>query len=232
MQGNMNLFYSTKFIDQSIVLEDQEANHCIKSLRHKQGDVVHVVDGHGNLYKTNIEKIVKNQVFLAILETDFHEAPANLPIIAISPIKNSNRYEWFIEKAVELGVGSIIPILCQRTEKRNFRMDRAKKIAVSAMKQSGRRHLPSLNDPMNFNEFVREERIGHKFICHFDESNQNLSSFRKNDTQGTLLIGPEGDFTPEEVETAISHGFVPVNLSSFRLRTETAGLVAIMKMLD
>ena len=156
------------------------------------------------------------------------ETPKPAPnTIAISLVKNAHRFEWFLEKATEIGISRIIPLLCTRTEKQHFRYDRMKGILVSAMLQSQQAWLPLLDEPVRFNEFLRRDISGQKFIAHCEEDARNPLALQLQKGQGKLVcIGPEGDFTIDEIYTATSNGFLPVSLGNTRLRTETAGIVA------
>ena len=156
----------------------------------------------------------------------------NTVCVAVSPIKNSSRFEWFLEKATEVGVGEIVPLLCERTEKQYLKFDRLRGILVSAMLQSQQAWLPILHEPIKFEKFVKESKSNHKFIAHCEENHRvslkKIVGQSANEliNQSTILIGPEGDFTKNEIDFALQNNFTPVALGNTRLRTETAALVA------
>ena len=223
----MNIFYSNSIDSNIIILDKIESNHCIKVLRNDIDDKVLVVDGMGCMYDCIIREIKNKIAYLEIISKTKHNNYYGVHI-AISPIKNHERLEWFIEKAVEIGIDRITFIKCNRTLRNNIRIERLKKIAITAMKQSLKATLPIINSIIDFNEFLDICDNEKRFICYLDGNNDN-NIFNKNLDKiddVCILIGPEGDFTNEEVELALLNKFDSLSLGSSRLRTETAGIVA------
>lgn len=221
------LFYSTSVQGDILSLEGQEAVHCSLVLRKKVGDIIRVVDGKGKLYKCGIDSLGKRGVQCTILGEDFFEQEENLSM-AIAPTKNRDRLEWLLEKLVEIGVSEILLIHTERTERSKINMERLDKKAVGAMKQSLRYYLPKIKQ-LPLTE-VLELQYSHRYIAHCIDGYQteNLVQLQKGENQ-LILIGPEGDFTVEEVQQAIGKGFKSLGLGKHRLRTETAALVAAAK---
>jgi 16S rRNA (uracil1498-N3)-methyltransferase len=225
----MQIFYSGNVSEGMALFSREETGHCLKVLRMRRGDTLVFTDGKGNLYEGVIVSDNPSGMTASVTSVIIKAGKSDYRLhIAISPLKNDDRLEWFIEKAVETGIEEITPVLCQRTEKRRIRRERLEGIMLSAMKQSLRRYLPTLNEPTLFREFVMENHIGRKLIASCDEDFERksiTSAFsRKEDV--LVLIGPEGDFTSDETRLAIEHGFIPVHIGPGRLRTETAGIAA------
>lgn len=214
-----------------IVLDEDTSRHVIQVLRMKKGEQLNLTDGRGNLLSAEITDDHRKHCQVRIERTSHKEQGARKIIIAIALLKNSNRFEWFLEKATEIGVHEIVPLICERTEKQKFREDRMQNILVSAMLQSQQCWLPVLHTPMDYELIFREEEIVHasqKFIAHcIEDQKRNLADL-VNETLPSqiILVGPEGDFTPREVELAIHNHFDAVSLGETRLRAETAGVVA------
>lgn len=224
----MNIFYSTNINGDYGSLDKEESFHCVKVLRSQAGDKVQVVDGTGTLYTCELTAPSPKQTEFRVLERveDFGKRPFSLSI-AIAPTKNLDRMEWFVEKATEIGIEAVFPINCQNSERRVLKIERLLKKALSAMKQSQKAYLPQIGEFSDFKGFISREFKGDKYIAHCHESpKEDLSKIYHRGTDVLILIGPEGDFSKEEVEEAIKNGFKPVNLSSSRLRTETAGIIA------
>ena len=223
----MQLFYSQHIGDNEISLTDQEAIHCSKVLRRKIGDRLNVLDGIGTRYSATISQINKKVVLLneiAIEEQDL--TPLVLPSISVGVLKNNTRMEWLIEKSIEIGVAEITLLICQRSERSKINVDRLHKIAVSAMKQSKRLWLPQINGPIKLKSYLADIDGSEFNIAHYISGQIDLKD--DHDISRTkILIGPEGDFTPDEIKLAIDRGCSTVNLGSSRLRTETAGLFAL-----
>jgi 16S rRNA (uracil1498-N3)-methyltransferase len=200
----------------------------------KQGGQLQLTDGKGKIFTAEIISENKKAAEVKVLSaSNLSLRVAGIPyptpniVIGISLIKNNNRFEWFLEKATEIGVSEIIPLICERTEKQNFRHDRMKNILVSAMLQSKQEWLPILHEPTKFSELVKNSSHQNKFIAHCDEDEKtNLLNTLKISGGALILIGPEGDFTKDEVNSAKQNNFIPVSLGQTRLRTETAGVVA------
>lgn len=216
---------------QEMVLDEDTSRHVIQVLRMKNGDRLNLTDGKGNILTTIIEDDHKKHCAVKIEETSFREKVARSVTIGISLLKNASRFEWFLEKATEIGVNEIIPMTCERTEKEKLRHDRLQSILVSAMLQSQQCWLPVLHEPIAFELLFRQEEVANtaqKFIAHcIADGKANLTDLVNESLPSQIiLIGPEGDFTKEEVDMALRHHFVPVSLGDTRLRAETAGMVA------
>ena len=210
------------------ILSEESSKHIVQVLRMEEKDEIVITNGSGRIVSAQILVADKKKTTVKILHETLIAPPEYKITLAVSLIKNSNRFEWLIEKATEIGVSAIIPIMCKRTEKTHFRHERMKSIAISAMLQSGQAWLPQISLPVKINEVLNSEDYQHKFIAHcIKEEKKNLNEIivDKNASR-IILIGPEGDFTEEEVRDAIQQNFVAVALGDNRLRTETAGLVA------
>jgi 16S rRNA (uracil1498-N3)-methyltransferase len=197
-------------------------------LRMSKGEQILLTDGGGHTVEAEISDAHKRRCAVAALRRDYQPRPSQQFAIGISLIKNSSRFEWFVEKATELGVSEIIPMICERTEREKFRSDRYIAICRSAMLQSRQAWLPVLHEPADFTDVIKNSPHHQRFIAHcMEEDKQTLvSSYDFLLDTHIILIGPEGDFTTSEVELAKEHGYVPVSLGPTRLRTETAGLYA------
>lgn len=215
-----------------ILLSEETSKHIAQVLRKQIGDSIDLTDGRGWLYTTTIIDNHKKKCRVKIEQKKFTEKPTHQLCMAVSLLKNASRFEWFLEKATEIGIIEIIPLRCSRTEKQHFRMDRMKGILMSAMLQSQQQWLPVLHEPTDFELVIRTREDTQKFIAHCepDQKNELAATLKGNTTNGILLIGPEGDFTPAEISLAIANGYVPVALGNTRLRTETAALVGAVLM--
>lgn len=211
-----------------IALNEESSRHIVQVLRMKIGEPLLLTNGRGNLLTCEISDDHKKKCVAKVLESKHNAQGSRKISIAISLLKNANRFEWFLEKATELGIAEIIPAICLRTEKQHFRYDRMKNILISAMLQSQQVWLPSLKEPMQINEIILHAHQSQKFIAHcVDDAKISLSDAINTSTSSQIiLIGPEGDFTKEEIDNAFKNHFVPVALGDTRLRTETAGIVA------
>ncbi|MBN8702582.1 MAG: 16S rRNA (uracil(1498)-N(3))-methyltransferase [Bacteroidetes bacterium] len=230
----MNVFYVEKIVPyQPLILSPEESKHLIRVLRKAKGDIVQVTNGRSEMYEAVINndnyKTGCELLLTAKLENTKETYYSH---IAISPTKNLDRLEWFVEKATELGVHQITPLICARTEKGNVKKDRLEKIALAAMKQSGRAWLPIISEAVEFDTFINTvQQEDQKFVAYCEhlyekKSPPHLSNQLKRGSRYTVLIGPEGDFTKEEVQQALQKGFENVSLGGNRLRTETAALYA------
>jgi 16S rRNA (uracil1498-N3)-methyltransferase len=221
-------FYSEEISTGSgtVELREETAKHVVQVLRMKTGDKIGLTNGKGYLFTTEITEAAKRSVTVRILDTVFHEPAAVKITVAISPVKNAARFEWFLEKAAEVGITRIVPLLCKRTEKLHFRADRMQNILVSAMLQSKQTWLPLLQEPVKFSEFIGQVSNRQKLIAHCEEDTKSQLAALAASPDTLILIGPEGDFTREEIGLAAAHDFKPVALGNTRLRTETAGIVA------
>ncbi len=225
----MQLFYTPE-IDlnsTSFTFDKDESKHIVKVLRKSEGDRLQITDGQGHIYQARIETADPSQCRVQILDARKQVPKRHHLHLAVAPTKNNNRYEWFVEKATEIGAHEITPLICDRSEKKNVKLERLEKLVVSAMKQSLRTFLPKINEPITFKEFVQTQREGSCFIAHCEEEERSdLKRRITPDTPITILIGPEGDFTEPEIKLSYEHGYMPVTLGEARLRTETAALVA------
>jgi 16S rRNA (uracil1498-N3)-methyltransferase len=226
----MNLFFTQNIEKELAFLPETEARHCVQVLRKSVGDSIHFVDGKGGLYEGTIQETGKKKCIVKIEKaTQSFEKRDYYLHIAIAPTKNIDRFEWFLEKATEIGIDEITPLLCEHSERKRIRLDRLEKIALSAMKQSLKAFLPKVNDLTKFSDFINtvENDKSEKFIAHCQENEKtHLKNNSLKDQNVTILIGPEGDFSPAEIQKANQHDFGSVTLGTSRLRTETAGVVA------
>ena len=225
----MQIFYSSGVSGTRATFNRDESGHCIRVLRMKKGDAITFTDGRGNLYEGVISSD-NHHMMEASVTSVLHEYGVRGYRLhaAISPLKNNDRLEWFIEKAVELGIDEITPLICTRTEKPGIKRDRLEGLIISAMKQSVKTYLPVLNDPVPVNVFLTRDLHGVKIIAHCNETPERIcisEAFNRGEDI-VIMIGPEGDFTVEEVRMAVEAGFIPVHLGESRLRTETAGVTA------
>ena len=218
--------------DMIVVLNEENSKHTVQVLRMTEGEQLNLVDGLGTIYTAEIVDAHKKKCTIKIIQTAKQERGPKSVCIAVSPIKNNSRFEWFLEKATEMGVTEIVPLLSDRTEKQHLKFDRLKGILISAMLQSQQAWLPVLHEPIKFSQFVKENSSTDKFIAHCEESQKNslkeilIKSTNQPTNSSSILIGPEGDFTKEEIALALENNYLPVALGDTRLRTETAALVA------
>ncbi len=224
----MQIFYTPNIQGTGHTLSEDESKHCIRVLRMEKGDALALVNGKGNLH---IAEIVdpnpkRCEVAITSTKTDFGKRDYHLHI-AIAPTKNMDRLEWFLEKCTEIGIDEITPILCERSERKVVNLERLEKITVAAMKQSVKAYLPKINGMLPLKQFVGQSFEGQKFIAHCNSWKlQPLKNIVKPQTSITILIGPEGDFSPNEVAICEEKDFHSISLGTSRLRTETAGVVA------
>ena len=225
----MQLFYNPTINETqtSFVFDKEESKHIIKVLRKKESDILHVTNGLGFLFRTEITIASDNKCTVKIISFEKQEAPKFHLHLAVAPTKMNERYEWFLEKATEIGIQEITPIICDHSERNVIKTDRFQKILESAMKQSLHYYLPKLNEPIPFKDFVKTQKSGQLFIAHCEETTKkSLKNELKTNQDVTILIGPEGDFSVKEIQLAIDNKFIPVSLGATRLRTETAAIVA------
>jgi 16S rRNA (uracil1498-N3)-methyltransferase len=225
----MQLFYNSEITESTIdfTFDKEESKHIVKVLRKKDGDILFVTNGLGFLFKTAIVLAIDTKCTVKIVGFEKAPTPKFHLHLAVAPTKMNDRFEWFLEKATEIGISEITPIICDHSERKQIKIDRFDKIVTSAMKQSNQYYLPKLNEPIAFKDFVKKQRDGLLFIAHCEETNKKLlKEVLQPNTDVTLLIGPEGDFSVKEIELAIEKKFVPVSLGNTRLRTETAAIVA------
>ena len=209
-----------------ITLDEDTSKHVVQVLRMKPAERLQLTDGQGNLITVEIIDDHKKKCTVKIVEKSFVEKKNQQVCIAISLLKTASRFEWFLEKATEIGVTEIIPLICDRTEKQHFRYDRMRQILISAMMQSKQVWLPKLHEPVSFEKAISSTEYDTKLLAHcLEEEKTSIADYRhKNDVK--IFIGPEGDFTKEEIEAALAVNFKPVTLGDNRLRAETAGVVA------
>ena len=223
----MNIFYDPNIREGEYMLSEEESKHACKSLRLSIADQILMVNGKGDKYICEIVDAHPKKTLIKTISKESVKAPSFELSIAICPTKNIDRYEWFLEKATEIGISRIIPVFSEHSERKNIKIERLNKILVSAMKQSQRAFLPVLENPIKFNDLVDAEFEGNKYIAHCEEElKKPLKDEVKKDENVLILIGPEGDFSTNEINLALSKGYKPVSLGESRLRTETAGLVA------
>ena len=227
-------FYVTpENLQQNLVtLSEETSKHVVQVLRMQEKDKIKLTDGLGFFYEASIQDANRKRCVVKWQEKFAKPTPDLKVRIAISLIKNNSRFEWFLEKATEIGVVEIVPIICERTEKQKAKFERMQSILISAMLQSQQAWLPKMEEPVSLKKLLLENKNSQKFIACCDErfetvSLTNLPEY-KNDC--LLLIGPEGDFTKEEIDKAVAQGYQPVSLGPTRLRTETAGIVAAVQL--
>ncbi len=230
----MELFYSQNIEGQLIVLDKEESGHLVRVLRHKAGDRINVIDGLGTMYDCVLKDDSPSRAVAVIQEAHrgWGEHPYKLTL-AVCPTKNNDRYEWFAEKAAEMGIDEIVPVIGERSERKVFKTERLRKILVSAAKQSLKSRVPCVCEPVSVKDFILASKNADslKLIAWCFENEDKRVSIREalEAYQGNniiVMIGPEGDFSPNEAKLAVSAGFQPVILGNSRLRTETAALVS------
>ena len=224
----MQLFYLPNLSGSEIILDETESKHAIRVLRLQNGNRVQVIDGAGGFYKAQITDANPKKCRLKIVESqkEFGKKDFHLHI-AIAPTKNIERFEWFLEKATEIGIDEITPLLTSHSERKTINPDRLEKILISAMKQSLKAYLPKLNNLTTFKELIISNKTENKYIAYCDEIQKtHLKDLIIKGNDILILIGPEGDFSPDEIQLAIENSFSLVSLGTARLRTETAGIVA------
>jgi 16S rRNA (uracil1498-N3)-methyltransferase len=230
----MHVFYTPDLQDNThYTLNEEESRHCSKVLRLAVGDQVSLVDGRGGLYEATIHSETKRNVTLAITKStkEYHKRNHRLHI-AVAPTKNIDRLEWFLEKATEIGIDEITPIICAHSERKVIKEDRLQKVITSAVKQSLQAYHPILNPAITFDQLLARDINATKLIAHCieDEQRQYIKDLVAPQGNYFILIGPEGDFSPQEIATAIKQAYLPVTLGNTRLRTETAALAACFEV--
>jgi 16S rRNA (uracil1498-N3)-methyltransferase len=229
----MQLFYCPDINpSQTYTLNKEESMHCVRVLRLKENEIIHITDGLGNLHKAEIIEALPRACSVRIVETktNFEQRDYYLHI-AIAPTKNIARIEWFLEKATEMGIDEITPIICDNSERKTINKDRLEKILISAMKQSLKAFLPKLNNITPFNQFISGISEKNKFICYCQQDDRKfIKQAYKPKESVLILIGPEGDFSEKEVEMALKNNYQKITLGKQRLRTETAALYAVQSI--
>jgi len=223
----LNLFYQPLLPEGVFHLDADESKHAVRVLRKNVGDLIRLIDGKGNFYDASITKADPARCQFTITSQTAEVKNDYSIHIAISPTKNTDRIEWFVEKAVEIGVDKITLIACQKSERVHLKTDRLERVAISAMKQSLKATLPQINGIIKFTDVIRQSREQEKFIAYVDQTNpDHLKNMLTRNTSYLVLIGPEGDFSETELILALQHNFKKVSLGKSRLRTETAGMAA------
>ncbi|GGD07809.1 16S rRNA (uracil(1498)-N(3))-methyltransferase [Hyunsoonleella pacifica] len=225
----MQLFYSPDIHDDSkdFSFSREESKHIVKVLRKSVGDIVNITDGKGILFTGEITLATQNKCIATITAKQLQQQKEYYLHLAVAPTKMNDRYEWFLEKATEIGVDSITPIICDHSERKIIKPERFERILQSAMKQSLSCYKPQLNEAISFKAFIDKAFQGELFIAHCEESSKkSLKQQLKPKTNVTILIGPEGDFSTKEIALALKNNFTAVTLGDTRLRTETAAIVA------
>lgn len=225
----MQLFFQPELTKDSTQcsFDKEESRHIVKVLRKKQGDELLITNGNGFMFTAEIALADVKHCIANIIKTDAYKKPNYHLHLAVAPTKMNDRYEWFLEKATEIGISEITPIICEHSERKVVKEERLEKVLQSAMKQSLQTFMPKLNPAIAFKEFIEQHFTGQKFIAHCEETDKkSLKQQIKTEEDILILIGPEGDFSVKEIETALQQGFIPVTLGQTRLRTETAALVA------
>jgi 16S rRNA (uracil1498-N3)-methyltransferase len=224
----MQLFYNPNISKATtdFSFDKEESKHIIKVLRKKDTDILFVTNGLGLLFETEITLASDSKCTVKINTITEAEKPKYQLHLAVAPTKMNDRYEWFLEKATEIGIHEITPIICNRSERKAVNTERFEKILLSAMKQCNQLYLPKLNPAISFAEFIKQKQNGLQLIAHCEETDKkSLKSVLKPNEDVTLLIGPEGDFSKKEIALALANNYVPVTLGNTRLRTETAAIV-------
>lgn len=224
----MHLFYTPDIQHQIHILSEEESKHCTRVLRLQEGNNLFLTDGKGSFCEAVIKNANPKACVIEIIKRNQEYGKRKFSLsIAIAPTKNIERFEWFLEKATEIGIDEIIPLLCRYSERKEIKPERLEKVIVSAMKQSQKAYKPELSPLQNFNQFIVKPFLGSKFIAHcIEEDKKLLKNLVAPNSNVLILIGPEGDFSSEEVDMALAQDFIPISLGESRLRTETAGVVA------
>lgn len=225
----MQIFYAPDIAGDSYALDENESKHIIRVLRMKKGEGVRLIDGSGNLYEGVIDNPDQRECTISITDKfkDFEKRNYSLHI-AISPLKNPDRFEWFIEKSVEIGIDEITPLICHNSEKQAIKSERINSIIISAMKQSLKATRTILNPPCKFGDFIKSSFSTSGMIAHCNEKfrRSKIADIYSINENAVILIGPEGDFSEDEIMKATENGFSNIHLGNSRLRTETAGVAA------
>ena len=227
----MQLFYAADFTAPEYTLSEEESRHAVKVLRLVEGDTLYITDGRGSLYRCEVASAHQKHCLVRVVEhfEEFEKMPYRLTM-AVAPTKNIDRYEWFLEKATEIGVTEVVPIVGEHSERKVIKAEREEKVITAAVKQSLKAYHPHLADITPFAKLVRAEFTGRKFIAHCGDAvkeKRYLASTLRKGEDVMILIGPEGDFSPEEVQLAVANGFEEITLGTQRFRTETAAVVAV-----
>ena len=230
----MHLFYAPDVTLPLYTLNDEESKHCVRVMRLREGDALHLTDGRGSLHRCQIVAAHQHHCTVRIVETQSEYGRLGYSLtMAVAPTKNIDRFEWFLEKATEVGVSHIVPIECDHSERRTIKHDRALRVVTSAVTQSIKAYPPTLDDLTPVRKLIQTPFEGRKFIAHCDptfDKRDYLPSIIKKTENILILIGPEGDFSPEEIKFALENGFEPISLGPQRLRTETEAVAAAVRV--
>lgn len=230
----MQLFYNShiNLTTKQFTFDKIESRHIVKVLRKTEGDTLFITNGNGVLFTAKIILANDKRCQIQIISGKAKKKLWDYYLhIAIAPTKNNDRFEWFLEKATEIGIDEITPIICKHSERKIIKKERLEKVIVSAMKQSLKYQLPKLNNAVSFSDFIKQQLDGSLFIAHCEETDRKLFKNKlKTHQKIILLIGPEGDFSTQEIEIALKNNFIPITLGESRLRTETAGVVAVQSV--
>lgn len=227
----MQLFFNNQLSEasQQFTFDKNESRHIVKVLRKIAGDTIFITNGAGQLFTSEIINANEKKCLVNIISCKTETKPWDYYLhVAIAPTKLNDRFEWFVEKATEIGIDEITPIICEHSERRILKPERIEKIMHSAAKQSLKFYVPKLNPVISFNDFLNQKFENQLFIAHCEETaKKTLKSQLKPGIKTTILIGPEGDFSEREIKQSLDNNFIPVSLGESRLRTETAGIVAV-----
>lgn len=231
----MQLFFNQNITTETkqITFEKEESRHIVRVLRKKEGDILHITNGKGFLFSVEISIANDKRCLATIIKQEEKLNNRDYYLhVAIAPTKNNDRLEWFLEKATEIGIDEITPIICDNSERKVVKIERLSKIVQSAMKQSLQFKLPKLNNPVKFSEFIKQDFVGETFIAHCEEGLEKklLKNIATPNFKYTILIGPEGDFSTKEIEKSLASKFIPISLGENRLRTETAGINVVQSI--
>ncbi|MEJ7693139.1 16S rRNA (uracil(1498)-N(3))-methyltransferase [Daejeonella sp.] len=228
----MHIFYTPDLTSDNYNLSEEESKHCVKVLRLQKGDEVQLVDGKGGFYSAVIDDPHPKRTSLKIIKVQQEYGKRNHKLhIAVAPTKNIERIGWFLEKATEIGIDEITPLICERSERKDLKTDRLNKVITSAVKQSIKAYHPKLNEPVRFKDFIGSVSSAQKYIAHcIDGEKFPLKDMIELNSDYLVMIGPEGDFSPSEVKEALEANFLPIALGTSRLRTETAALEACFEI--
>ncbi len=221
-------FYTADLEQKTATLEEDEFLHCCKVLRHKEGDLISLTDGKGTKAEGKLIKIKKKNAEVELLSKNTFPKPESHLTLAVSILKNKTRWEWLLEKSVELGVDTIIPLVTQRSERNTINLERANKIMRSAALQCLRPYHPVVTESIKFKKFMSEiHEAQDKYIAHYHEDHQDLWTLQPAHSSAIIMVGPEGDFSEEEIQLCKTQNYLGVNISKNRLRTETAAIAVV-----
>ncbi len=223
---------SIQVFNQTFTLSEETSKHCVQVLRMREQEALKLTDGKGNAFTATITDADKKHTVVTITESTFEPSPQKKLCVGISLLKNASRFEWFLEKATEIGVTEIYPLLCKRTERQHFRHDRLNGILIAAMLQSQQVWLPTLHEPLKYADALNQMNHSSQLIAHCEEGEKKHIKELSLSGDMCMLIGPEGDFSTEEITLAQQKNFIPVTLGNTRLRTETAAIVAVTLLIN